>query len=342
MSSSSRRPAFTLVELLVVIAIIGILVALLLPAVQAAREAARRATCVSHLKQVGIGLHNYHDAHLVLPPGWISQASEQAEWGWAVFILPFIEQEPLYSQLKVNERRLWDVILNAADRFLLQTHLKVYRCPSDTTPGLLPGGDPSKYYAAPYLRHFHCSGCPDSPGFEVAASNYPGVFGMYDSKPNPVNYNDPMPQNGLFFANSRLNFRDVLDGLSQTLAVGERDERCRAGAWAGVRNPPGPDMWGSYYVRGRVSRALNDPADTAKAGSESCDEGFSSKHASGANFCFADGSVHYLRNNIQFGLGGLSESQIMNNDNPPPYNPALLGAYQKLGIRNDGAVAGEY
>src|SRR5689334_985467 len=108
MRAPLRRTAFTLVELLVVIAIIGILVALLLPAVQAAREAARRATCLNHLKQIGIGLHNYHDANRVLASGWISKAGDQAEWGWATFLLPFIEQGPLYSQLKVNDRRLWD------------------------------------------------------------------------------------------------------------------------------------------------------------------------------------------------------------------------------------------
>ena len=112
----------------------------------------------------------------------------------------------------------------------------------------------------------------------------------------------------------------------------------RAGAWAGVRNPTGPDMWGSYFVRGRVSFALNDPTDTKTAGSESCDEGFSSKHLNGANFCFADGSVHFIRNNIEFKNGGLTESQIRNADTPPAYNAAQLGAYQKMGIRNDGAT----
>jgi prepilin-type N-terminal cleavage/methylation domain-containing protein len=130
--SPLRRCGFTLVELLVVIAIIGILVALLLPAVQAAREAARRATCLNHLKQIGIGLHNFHDAHSSLPPGWISRAGNEAEWGWAAFILPFVEQEPLYSQLKVSDRRLWDVIKDPTDRVLLQTHLKMQWLPRFT------------------------------------------------------------------------------------------------------------------------------------------------------------------------------------------------------------------
>src|SRR5687768_201165 len=103
MRSSSSRRAFTLIELLVVIAIIGILVALLLPAVQQAREAARRTQCKNNLKQLGLALHNYHDQHKLLPPGYVSDYTTAGTdtgpgWGWAAMILPQIDQGPLFNR----------------------------------------------------------------------------------------------------------------------------------------------------------------------------------------------------------------------------------------------------
>ncbi|MHC4401971.1 MAG: DUF1559 family PulG-like putative transporter, partial [Planctomycetota bacterium] len=96
----SRRPAFTLVELLVVIAIIGILIALLLPAVQAAREAARRMRCQNHLRQIVTALHNYETAFGVFPPGTIDDGvRRRQQWGWPVFLLPYLEEKSLYRDL---------------------------------------------------------------------------------------------------------------------------------------------------------------------------------------------------------------------------------------------------
>jgi len=126
---------FTLIELLVVISIIGVLVALLLPAVQSAREAARRAQCVNNLQQIGIALHNYHDAISTFPPGYIDYQNNPnytpdldmgPGWGWAAMSLPYLEQQPLYNAINFSLG-----ITNASNSTAVLTSLTVFQCPSD-------------------------------------------------------------------------------------------------------------------------------------------------------------------------------------------------------------------
>jgi prepilin-type N-terminal cleavage/methylation domain-containing protein len=133
------RVGFTLVELLVVIAIIGILVALLLPAVQAAREAARRSECTNNLKQIGVALHNYHDTHKMFPPGWIPQTGMPGggsgyAWGWGTAILPFMEQASLPDQIQYGKITIYAAAGDPAILPLMQTPIAPYRCPSDVGP----------------------------------------------------------------------------------------------------------------------------------------------------------------------------------------------------------------
>ena len=326
-----RRRGFTLVELLVVIAIIAMLVTLLLPAVQSARSAARRTQCSNNIRNLVLGILNYESATGALPTGWVTKTNNQAEWAWTNFIMPYIEEQALYDSMGVAERRLWDVLRDPKLRHLAQTPLALFNCPEDDSNELLPGGNNS--FSAPIERHFVCSGCPRAPEFEVAKSNYIGVCGLWDKFNFETN-------NGIFYANSELQLRNITDGTSKTFAVGERDRRCKQGTWVGVRNPPGPDMWGSYFVRGRVSLKLNDPRDVNRFGSRSCTEGFSSAHQGGGFFGYMDGSVHFISDDISFSNGGLSDTQIINNNNPPAYDSNRLGVYQRLGIRNDQLPVG--
>ena len=311
----NRKPrfAFTLVEMLVVIAIIGILIALLLPAVQMARETARRMRCSNNLKQIGLAMLNYHDAMKSFPPGYISVAPDVEEWGWPVFILPYMERKPLYRELMVNERRLADLLLDTRARILVQTPMPDFRCPSDRTPGLLPHK----------LRPFTNIG--GTSGFEPATSNYVGVAGLWDRA-------DGLENNGVLYGNSAVTLRDIADdGTSSTFLVGERDQRCGASTWCGNRNPFGVSDLGAYYVQGRVSIKLNDPLDQ---GADTCREGFSSPHAGGGNFLVCDGSVHFINDNISFSNAGIDvyDPTAILDRNLGYY----LGIYQLLGIRDDG------
>jgi prepilin-type N-terminal cleavage/methylation domain-containing protein len=213
--SEKRGYGFTLVELLVVIAIIGILVALLLPAIQAAREAARRAQCQNHLHNICLAVLNYESAHKTYPVGFVSQPSEDESWGWAVFILPYLEEQAIYDRLrpsptflqpiaagKKGSRNLADVFedgaTNANEIVPLQTPLPVFRCASDSTPALVPcdqpgGGCSGSWNPAPpdplydtsdhdlWVRSFigkHSGKI--SPRFLPSASNYVGNRGIID------------------------------------------------------------------------------------------------------------------------------------------------------------------
>ena len=312
----SPRAAFTLVELLVVIAIIGILIALLLPAVQAAREAARRMQCSSRMKQVTLGLHNYENALGVFPPGCIDDGVRQRQqWGWAVFLLEYLEKGSLYRELAPNGRRLVDVLNDPVARTLIQQPMALFRCPSDRTPPLLERTE--------QIRDLDGEAAVGA-DFFGATSNFLGVSGFWDIGDEPAN--------GIFSPNSAVSFVGIRDGTSNTFALGERDFYCAAGIWAGVRDPRGSGPRGADYVLGRVSIKMNDPRNI---GNDRCCEGFSSAHPGGANFALCDGSVRFINENIRFNNAG-----VTNFNFPVSVGMfgATLGTYQKLGIRDDGEV----
>lgn len=202
------RPAFTLIELLVVIAIIAILVALLLPAVQQAREAARRTQCKNHLKQLGLALHNYADAHTVLPPGAsvntdLSTGAANGSWGVHGRILPYLEQGSLFDAVDLTTG--WD-FQSPIDGL----KIPVYACPSD--PKSDEARDPGSGKVTLY---------PTTYGF-----NY-GTWFVFDPTTGKGG-------SGLFYPNSRLTFRDAVDGSSNTLLAAE------VKAWTPYQRNGGP------------------------------------------------------------------------------------------------------
>lgn len=294
----SRRVGFTLVELLVVIAIIGVLVALLLPAVQMAREAARRTQCLNNMRQVGIGLHMFHDVNGYMPEGWTGPTAEEAPgWGWAAQILPYLEQNTLYERIDRN-RAIADPFHDPVRQFVVPTFI----CPSDAFDKVL-------WFAEEHHEDDHdhfVDGDDDhdddhdhdhpphniddgEPFIRVAKSNYVGMFGTFEI------HEAPSAGNGSFFHNSRTRFGDVVDGLSNTILVGERSAKLGGSTWLGM-------IPGANEPMARIV-GVADHSPNHIAGHF---EDFRSYHPQGANFLMGDGSVHMFGNTIDlrvyFGL----------------------------------------
>jgi prepilin-type N-terminal cleavage/methylation domain-containing protein/prepilin-type processing-associated H-X9-DG protein len=317
-----RRAGYTLIELLVVIAIIAILTALLLPAVQQARESARRTQCRNNLRQIGLALHSYHDAFNTLPPGNVHKLGSQnvaamASFGWHSFLLPQLDRANLFHALGVNTQDLDAVLRNPAIQHLPKTRIDLFRCPSDTAPDLNSRRD----YDNPYSAAF--GGLP----VHLGTANYVGVCGTRWSTPEDwiVNQIDPL---GTMWGDSKVRLQDITDGTSNTFVVGERGWRLGwAANWPGPRNYTGTGIWGMRQHLAILDVKINDPV-LQPNGNPAGSRGFSSEHAGGAHFLFADGRVQFLSENISFNTAGQNQASP----------PVTLGVFQRLGRRNDGLV----
>jgi prepilin-type N-terminal cleavage/methylation domain-containing protein/prepilin-type processing-associated H-X9-DG protein len=310
MHTKDKSGGFTLIELLVVIAIIGILIALLLPAVQKVREAANRMKCKNNLKQIGIAMHSYHDRSGSFPPGYVSTVGPKGPaddrgpgWGWGAFILPDIEQDNLHQQIQFNRD-----IKDPANRSMRMMSVPIFLCPSDGAPLVFSVDvldDSTPDYSTPLLD---ISGNP----VQVAHSNYVGIFGNPEITVDPgYLLSDPdrsTAHRGMFYRNSKIRIADVMDGTSTTLFVGERSSNLALATWTGAvtggQVPPKiPDTYhygpegAPVLILGHTGDASDVPPHTPNSPVNHVDD-FWSRHAQGVNFLFVDGSVRNISDSI--------------------------------------------
>jgi prepilin-type N-terminal cleavage/methylation domain-containing protein/prepilin-type processing-associated H-X9-DG protein len=305
--SSSPRSGFTLVELLVVIAIIGILIALLLPAVQAAREAARRMQCTNNLKQLSLGVHNYHDTFGTFPPGFDNgKKASRPQWSWTAIILPYMEMGNLHEQLNVSGMVGWEAVTDSTRAHLFQTPLKAFRCPSDDMDDI----NKTQYRVMRWV----------TPDTYVITSNYMASQGLELSSRNNKTTG--------VFCGVPIKMAAVTDGTSNTFMFGERCGYYDAGT--ALVLPRGKGYLATSAGHGRVNRKMNEfYPEAKKATSSNYLSGFSSEHPGGANFSMCDGSVQFISDSIHYDKADYKTST-------QSYTPELIGTYQSLATRNDG------
>ena len=264
-----RHRAFTLVELLVVIAIIGILVSLLLPAVQAAREAARRTQCANNLTQLILAVQNYETAHLLYPPGTIDKsgpivnAPQGYHHNWLTHLLPYMEEKNTYNHVDFNVG-----VYDAKNAPVRQVHVATFLCPSN-----------------PYRS-----------SDDIALSSYAGSHHDLEAPIDADNH-------GVFVLNSGIRYEDISDGTAHTIFIGERihlqespkDLGWMSGTRWTLRNTG--SVLNAALDRSRSQSSQSRQAeneDAASSGGPLPVGGFGSYHPGGAQFAFGDGHVQFL------------------------------------------------
>jgi prepilin-type N-terminal cleavage/methylation domain-containing protein/prepilin-type processing-associated H-X9-DG protein len=286
-SPNNKRRGFTLIELLVVVAIIAVLLGLLLPAVQKVREAAARAKCLNNLKQLGVALHGFHDAHGKFPPGQVKGALP--EWGipvaglnhgWAPFILPWIEEQNLYSTYQ------WNLFsADQANQPLMSRPLKLFQCPS--------APEQNRYYTAPPF-----SPAPD--GKKAACGDYAPTLGVNPVLATMGLIGPAADYPGVLVPEQWTCLSQITDGTSNTIMITEdagrpalwqagrhiagSEQAVKGGAWAGPNN--------GFIVDGSTPDGTSSPGPCPMNCTN--DGEIYSFHRAGANAVFADGSVHFL------------------------------------------------
>ena len=349
-----NRAGFTLVELLVVIAVMGILVSLLLPAVQQAREAARRMSCSNNLRQLGLALHNYHAAHGAFAAGYSSYPTSDGSgpsharidpvtwdgapgWGWAAMLLPYLEEGNVGGFLEPNVA-IW------APQHLgpVSTTLPIMLCPSVSGPRepfVVQGesGAPLNIDGREVLvgrSHYVASHGQESCWGECGAQSTGVVFtNIYESLTTTLTINGDVSRvaDGPFYRNSRTRFRDVTDGTSKTIFLGEHSSLLSDKTWVGVL--PGAFTHPNFSSpeNGPDAAATLTLVHAGPSGGELDITGFPiihpvnfptyhvgqmfSEHLGGGNVCLGDGSVRLISENIDLilfaELSSMDEEEIV-------------------------------
>lgn len=331
-AAQARRPqtaGFTLVELLVVIAIIGTLVGLLLPAVQAARESARRSQCSNNIKQIALGMHTFHDAKKGLPQACVSTGSfggtmsGNMGWGWTVFVLPYMEYVDVYDAIKVqNGYPEW----GTASPTVAAQPISTLICPSCQ---VAMGAPAAKIQAAMGWGSIRSS-----------KTNYLGNGGPKRT------YNGTVADRrsaslGAIRKEAGVSFKEVTDGLSKTILIGEGGGKAATAA----DDPLMPSIWVCTTDSGNyMTQMLRYGSEKINAGTTSS---FGSSHAGGGQFAMCDGSVRFINDAVEFAAGGLIWGADLSNANDLPslladYVSPGKGVFQKLTARNDGNSVSDF
>ena len=325
--------AFTLVELLVVIAIIGILVALLLPAIQAAREAARRTSCVNKMHQMGVALMNYHDTSKRFPPGLSDEPNTEsttpdptkfAELGFVPYILPYMEESNLAGQIKMKCH--WDQEPNKT--ILNNNSVLSFHCPSQedvqTTFWASPGSNASESRST-LLLHYNAvmgarpSACNNGSNPPTAGLPYPdSTYTVYRSPANssPANHAcgdnsftsgyGLSASNGIIYPASKTRIKDVSDGTSHTFIVGELSWTAGPQRIWAVGGGSATNLDTYMYTAKNIYWPLNTACRASTVGElpincpyANNDMSFGSNHPGGCHFAMCDGSVQFIRQEIE-------------------------------------------
>ncbi len=344
-----RARGFTLIELLVVIAIIAVLISLLLPAVQSAREAARRAQCVNNMKQLGLAMHNYHDIHTVLPPGNISKEGDAftgcsryifsgcQNTPWFCMMLPQVEQGALYNSFNFSlgmEGPFMPLPLGFfANSTVFGTKVSLFQCPSDRE---------NKFQVIPAYAGGALSGPIGSKGnYGVSWGNTWWAQDIPATEPpmlDPVTGQVPRFRKSAFGFYS-VGFRSITDGTSNTILMGEVLQGdqfdVRGLLWSSI--PGGgsffsrltPNNPTDYYQTGNFGDQLNQPIFCVNepgqglpcqgdAGDRRAYAGSRSRHPGGINVLLGDGSVRFLKNSINppiwLGLNTIGDGEVISAD----------------------------